>query len=57
MRCIIRSEPSGVFASPDLNMFVGFLESNGKSDITTISKEDVRHFLSERAKTNGTGFI
>lgn len=37
----------------DLNMFAGFLESIGRTDITTISKEDVRRFLSEKAKTNG----
>lgn len=37
----------------DLDMFVEFLESIGKADITTISKDDVRCFLSERAKTNG----
>lgn len=37
----------------DLNMFVEFLESVGKADIATISKDDVRHFLSERAETNG----
>jgi site-specific recombinase XerD len=37
----------------DLNMFVEFLESVGKANITTISKDDVRQFLSERAKTNG----
>lgn len=37
----------------DLDMFVVFLESTGKTDIAAISKEDVRHFLSERAKTNG----
>lgn len=37
----------------DLNKFVEFLESTKRADISRISKEDVRHFLSQRAKTNG----
>ena len=37
----------------DLGKFVEFLLSENKTDITHITKEDVRHFLSQRAKTNG----
>ena len=37
----------------DLNKFVEFLESIKKADIAIITKEDVRRFLSEQAKTNG----
>lgn len=37
----------------DLNKFVGFLESRGKMDILTITKQDVLAFFSSRSKTNG----
>src|SRR3989344_1499069 len=37
----------------DLNKFIEFFESLGKTDILTVTKEDVRHFLSARAQTNG----
>jgi integrase/recombinase XerC len=37
----------------DLNKFIEFLDSSSHTDITAISKEDVRQFLSRRAKTNG----
>jgi integrase/recombinase XerC len=37
----------------DLSKFIEFLESINKADVTHITKEDVRHFLSERAQTNG----
>ena len=36
----------------DLDKFVEFLIGENKADITHITKEDVRHFLSQRAKTN-----
>lgn len=37
----------------DLNKFVAFLEAANKTDVVIITKEDVSHFLSEQAKTNG----
>jgi len=37
----------------DLGKFVEFLEHSGNPDITTITKDDVRKFLSQKAKTNG----
>ncbi|HRY76635.1 MAG TPA: tyrosine-type recombinase/integrase [Candidatus Paceibacterota bacterium] len=37
----------------DLNKFVEFFESIGKNGILSITKEDVRRFLSEQAQTNG----
>lgn len=37
----------------DLNKFVEFFESIGKTDILAVTKEDVRRFLAQRAQTNG----
>ncbi len=37
----------------DLNKFVEFLGASDDTSITTITKADVRRFLSQRAKTNG----
>jgi len=46
--------PRTIFAyQHDLGKFMEFLESINKTDITHLTKEDVRHFLSERAQTNG----
>ncbi|OGY45761.1 MAG: hypothetical protein A3A24_01925 [Candidatus Buchananbacteria bacterium RIFCSPLOWO2_01_FULL_46_12] len=46
--------PRTIFAyQHDLGKFVEFLESTNKTDIIHITKEDVRHFLSGCAETNG----
>lgn len=37
----------------DLGKFIEFLERSGNPDITTITKDDVRKFLSQKARTNG----
>lgn len=37
----------------DLNKFMEFFESIGKNGILSITKEDVRRFLSIQAQTNG----
>ena len=37
----------------DLDKFVEFLESANKANVSSITKVDVRQFLSQRAKTNG----
>ena len=37
----------------DLNKFMEFFESIGKSGVLSITKEDVRRFLSEQSQTNG----
>src|SRR3989344_863384 len=37
----------------DLDNFVEFLESANKANVSSITKSDVRQFLSQRAKTNG----
>jgi len=37
----------------DLNKFVGFLEATNKTRIKSVSRDDVRKFISQCAKTNG----
>lgn len=37
----------------DLGKFIEFLESMGKTDVLSVTKEDVRAFLSECTQTNG----
>jgi len=46
--------PRTIFAyRHDLEKFEEFLKSHNKSDVNTVTKEDVRQFLAERAATNG----